>query len=64
MFRGHVARELKVPYHHLFGLIRDGRIPAPARDATGRYLWSPDDLSRGRLRRRPGRRESRDTGQN
>jgi hypothetical protein len=42
------ARELGVPYWCLIGLLRYGKIDPPARDSSGDYLWSDDDLARAR----------------
>jgi hypothetical protein len=41
-------RELKIPTYTLFNLVRYGVIPAPARDFSGHYLWSPEDQARAR----------------
>jgi DNA-binding transcriptional MerR regulator len=45
---GTVARQLRVRYPTLFALIRDGDLPAPAKDSTGRYVWSAEDVERAR----------------
>ncbi len=50
-----VARLLGVPYFRLHYLVRAGKIPEPARDSAGRYLWLPSDISRAAgLLGRPG----------
>ena len=51
------ARHLGVPYHRLVNLIRYGKIAAPAKDSSGDYLWSEEDLvaARAALARGPAR---------
>jgi hypothetical protein len=39
---------LNTTYHKLMGLIRCRKIPLPAKDCSGDYVWSPDDLARAR----------------
>ncbi len=49
MSSGAVCRELRVRYATLFNLIQEGRLdPAPAKDSTGRYLWTAEDSDRAR----------------
>jgi hypothetical protein len=47
------AAELKTTYHKLIGLVRFGKIPPPARDSSGDYLWDESDLERARQALRP-----------
>jgi hypothetical protein len=54
------ARALGTTYHRLMGLIRFDKLnPAPQRDSSGHYVWSPEDMERARaallvdFRRRP-----------
>ncbi len=52
------ARELGITYHRLIGLIRFDKIEPPARDSSGDYVWTDDDLERARAAlnaRRAGR---------
>jgi DNA-binding transcriptional MerR regulator len=42
------AHELRIPTYSLFNLVRYGVIPAPARDSSGHYVWSPEDQARAR----------------
>jgi hypothetical protein len=42
------ARLLGVTYHRLIGLVRFGKISPPAKDDSGDYAWSPDDMERAR----------------
>ncbi len=47
IYSGEAARKLKVHYSTLFSLVRDGRVkPAPQKDSTGRYVWTPEDIAR------------------
>jgi hypothetical protein len=48
MFSGQAARELRERYPPLFAMVRDGLIAAPPKDPTGRYLWTAEDVERGR----------------
>jgi hypothetical protein len=41
-------RHLNTTYHRLVGLLRFNKIPLPAKDCSGDYIWSPDDLERAR----------------
>jgi hypothetical protein len=43
-----VARQLGKPYWRLWYLISSGKIPAPARDDSGDYIWSAQDIERAR----------------
>ncbi len=43
-----VARLIQTSYFNLHSMIRTGRIPAPARDDSGHYVWSPEDVERAR----------------
>jgi hypothetical protein len=54
------ARELGVTYHRLIGLLRFNKIPAPVRDSSGDYLWSPDDITRARQALQPRAKEVAD----
>jgi hypothetical protein len=51
-----VARQLNVPYHRLFGLIRGGKLEPPLKDSSGDYVWLPEDLERARQALAAGRR--------
>jgi hypothetical protein len=42
------ARELGISYHQLVGLTRYGKITPPARDSSGDFLWSDQDLEHAR----------------
>jgi hypothetical protein len=52
------ARALGVPYHALYALLRDNKLPPPARDSSGDFCWTPENLELARqvLRTRRGRR--------
>jgi hypothetical protein len=43
-----VAERLGIGYHLLFGLIRSRRLTPPAKDSSGDYVWTPDDIERVR----------------
>jgi hypothetical protein len=53
-----VAIELEIPYHRLPDLIRSGAMAPPAKDFSGDYVWSPEDVERAReiIRARDTRR--------
>jgi hypothetical protein len=40
-----VLLEVQVPYHRIAGVIRDGLIPPPAKDASGDFTWSAGDIA-------------------
>jgi hypothetical protein len=42
------VKYLNTTYHKLIGLLRYDKIPLPAKDCSGDYIWSPDDLERAR----------------
>jgi hypothetical protein len=42
------AQELGVPYYVLMGLIRYGKIKAPARDSSLDFIWDDADMERAR----------------
>jgi hypothetical protein len=43
------ARSIGTTYHRLMGLIRFAKLdPAPDRDSSGHFVWSPEDLDRAR----------------
>jgi hypothetical protein len=42
------ARQLGVRYSRLVSLLRHGKIPAPAKDSSGDYLWAGTDLEAAR----------------
>jgi hypothetical protein len=44
-----VCERLNVPYYVLFNLLRNGRLAPPAKDASGDYCWSEEDVERARL---------------
>jgi hypothetical protein len=37
-----------VAYWRLIGLLRSKRLPAPQKDSSGDYLWTPEDIERAR----------------
>lgn len=43
-----VEKLLGVGYYRLFRLVRVGHIPPPAKDSSGDYVWSPEDIERAR----------------
>jgi hypothetical protein len=43
-----VAAELGIPPGTLQQLIRSGRLRPPAKDASGRYCWTPGDVAAAR----------------
>jgi predicted site-specific integrase-resolvase len=43
-----VAQALGVPYYRLFELIRSGKLVAPAKDSSGDYCWTEEDVERAR----------------
>src|SRR5262245_28319046 len=42
------AKILGIGFQKLHRLVRDGIIPAPGRDTSGHYTWSPADLAAAR----------------
>jgi hypothetical protein len=56
-----VADALGISYYNLFELIRSKHLTAPAKDSSGDYVWTPDDIERARevLIARAKRREDR-----
>jgi len=42
------ARELGVTYAKLWGVLRSGKMPPPAKDESGDYVWADSDLKRAR----------------
>jgi hypothetical protein len=50
------AERLDVPPYRLTNLVRYRRIPAPPKDSSGDFLWSPADLERARQALAAGRR--------
>jgi hypothetical protein len=44
-----VAKALGVPTWRLQSLVRWERIPPPARDGSGDWVWWPEDMERARL---------------
>jgi hypothetical protein len=52
-----VSRELGTTYHRLFGLIRYGKLPPPARDSSGDYVWTRREVERARRMLGAGRQE-------
>jgi hypothetical protein len=42
------AKELGISYYRLFGLLRAAKLPAPAKDTSGDYIWSDHDLEAAR----------------
>jgi hypothetical protein len=54
-----VARELGIPYYRLLNLIRCDHIIPPAKDSSGDYVWSAEDIERARQAlRRPRQRKA------
>ena len=56
------ARTLGVSYYQLQYLVNAARIPAPAKNISGGYEWSPEDIERARealVRRREQRGRGR-----
>jgi hypothetical protein len=43
-------------YWELIGLLRSGRLTPPAKDSSGDYVWTPEDVERARAALRDGRR--------
>jgi predicted site-specific integrase-resolvase len=41
-----VAKHLGVSYAKLFELMRRGRLIPPAKDSSGDYIWSDEDIRR------------------
>jgi hypothetical protein len=52
------SQELGVTYHQLMGLIRFNKIKPPARDSSGDYAWSDEDLANARKALAAGRRRN------
>ena len=50
------ADQLGVPPYRLTNMIRYRRIPMPAKDSSGDYIWLPEDLERARQALAAGRR--------
>jgi DNA-binding transcriptional MerR regulator len=42
------AEALGVPYYSLHYLVRSGKVPPPARDTSGDFVWTERDLQRAR----------------
>ena len=42
------AREAGISYACLISLIRSGRLTPPARDESGDFIWTPEDIERAR----------------
>jgi hypothetical protein len=42
------ADALGVGYWRLIGLLRSKRLPAPQKDSSGDYVWTPQDVERAR----------------
>jgi hypothetical protein len=51
------VRELRTSYFKLYGLLRYNKIPPPAKDSSGDYLWTLRDLERARKALGAGREE-------
>jgi hypothetical protein len=43
-------------YHNLFAMIRCRKIPRPAKNSSGDYLWTSEDIERARQAMRIDRR--------
>jgi DNA-binding transcriptional MerR regulator len=43
-----VARQLGVAYSRLFALIREGKLVPPAKDSSGDYVWTEQDVEAAR----------------
>jgi hypothetical protein len=57
-----VARQLRRAPYYLISLIRGGRMPAPPRDSSGRYVWRPGDVEAARRAMGTGRRRREHRG--
>jgi len=62
------AQLLGIPYSRLTSLLRAAKLPAPQKDSSGDYWWSPGDLDAARRaltldRRRKGVMAATDTGE-
>jgi hypothetical protein len=42
------AKELGISYHRLMSLLRYDKVPRPAKDSSGDYVWTEDDLAAAR----------------
>jgi predicted site-specific integrase-resolvase len=53
-----VCELLGVRYTYLANWLRDGRLTPPAKDSSGDFIWTPEDIERARAaltaRRRRG----------
>ena len=52
-----VARQLGITYWHLISLLRSDKLPPPAKDASGDFVWSRRDLANARRALSLGRRK-------
>ncbi len=43
------ARELGVGYYRLLNLMRLGKLTPPAKDSSGDYIWTDEDLEAARF---------------
>jgi hypothetical protein len=50
------AAELGERYYTLLNLVRYQKVPAPAKDSSGDFIWSDEDLERARIALRTSRR--------
>jgi hypothetical protein len=44
-----VADHLGISYYELFELLRGQHLTPPAKDSSGDYIWTEEDLERARL---------------
>lgn len=51
-----IARAVGVPIQKVYSLVREGRVAEPARDSSGRYIWSASDIEAVRVALRTDRR--------
>jgi hypothetical protein len=43
-----LCKHLKVGYWRIMSMIRSGKLPEPAKDTSGHYVWGPDDVEAAR----------------
>jgi hypothetical protein len=53
---GAAARQIGINALLLQSLIRANRIPRPAKDTSGQYIWTPEDIARAKAALRVDRR--------
>jgi hypothetical protein len=45
---GEVVRQLETTLHKIIGLLRYNKITPPAKDSSGDFCWSPEDIAAAR----------------